>query len=77
MTNSSWTQAHIQSLLAKGRELWVAKVFLPAEVVKQTQCEVVYPPCDVEGLTRLGNLDKRKKQLVSLAQFRSVPLDTA
>lgn len=70
MTNSSWTQAHIESLLVIGRKAWINQVFLPTEVLQQTRPEVVYPPCDVDGLTKLGKLDRRKRQLVSLAQFR-------
>lgn len=80
MTNSSWTQAHIQSLLSAGRRSLLAKILLldgesqdrasPAEHVTASQCEVVCPPCDTTELSKLGNLEHRKRELVSLAQFR-------
>jgi alpha-1,2-mannosyltransferase len=84
MTNSSWTQAHIKSLLTKGRASWLAGLFLLNEPAKGAQstipdssrpsgngaCEVVYPPCDTEELVKLGRLDRRERKVVSLAQFR-------
>ncbi|OCF38298.1 alpha-1,2-mannosyltransferase [Kwoniella heveanensis CBS 569] len=63
MTNSSWTQAHIQSLLT-------AEERGEAKEEDRARCEVVYPPCDTKELVKLGNLDKRKKEIISLAQFR-------
>lgn len=81
MTNSSWTQAHIQSLLLSARSGWLASILLKDESAMQARekrgepsgrgvCEVVYPPCDVTGLVKLGRLQKRKREIVSLAQFR-------
>lgn len=83
MTNSSWTQAHIKSLLAAGRSSFAAKLLLLDEDTQRHRekrgqataedravCEVVYPPCDTTELAKLGNLDQRKRELVSLAQFR-------
>jgi alpha-1,2-mannosyltransferase len=84
MTNSSWTQAHIKSLLTKGRASWLASLLLFDEPDKERQaakpdssqprgngaCEVVYPPCDTEELVKLGRLDRRERKVVSLAQFR-------
>ncbi|WVF69838.1 hypothetical protein IAT40_004618 [Kwoniella sp. CBS 6097] len=83
MTNSSWTQAHIQSLLTAGRNSYLAGFLLKDETTLQkreergeakkedrARCEVVYPPCDTTELVKLGGLDKRKREIVSLAQFR-------
>lgn len=87
MTNSSWTQAHIQSLLTLGRSSFLASVLLLDEqsasrkqararagvnIGKIAECEVVYPPCDTAGLKLLGSLGSRKREIVSLAQFRCV-----
>ncbi|WVW78496.1 hypothetical protein I302_100451 [Kwoniella bestiolae CBS 10118] len=83
MTNSSWTQAHIQSLLTKARSSFLASILLKddttirkreergeAKQEDRARCEVVYPPCDTKEFIKLGNLDKRKREIVSLAQFR-------
>ncbi|KAK4685333.1 hypothetical protein P7C73_g4818, partial [Tremellales sp. Uapishka_1] len=83
MTNSSWTQAHIQSLLSAGKRSFVASVLTMdqtsidkriqrGEAVKANlpRCEVVYPPCDTDILVKLGNLGGRRREVVSLAQFR-------
>lgn len=83
MTNSSWTQAHIQSLLTKGRSSTLASLLLMDDETQRVnekrgestpddraRCEVVYPPCDTTELTKLGNLEHRARELVSLAQFR-------
>lgn len=42
------------------------------EIDPKAGCRVVFPPCDTEGLQGLGNLGHRKRELVSLAQFRYV-----
>ncbi|WWC59281.1 uncharacterized protein I303_101832 [Kwoniella dejecticola CBS 10117] len=83
MTNSSWTQAHIQSLLLRARQSFLASILLKDEMTIQkreergetkkgdrARCEVVYPPCDTKEFVRLGALEKRKREIVSLAQFR-------
>lgn len=83
MTNSSWTQAHIQNLLSAAKSSFAASILLMDEAAQQAResrgestvderpvCEVVYPPCDTHILTALGNLEKRQRELVSLAQFR-------
>lgn len=77
MTNSSWTQAHIKSLLNDGRHSLLASLLLMDDASRNAGdtarvCEVVYPPCDTTELSKLGNLDSRKRELVSLAQFRYV-----
>lgn len=84
MTNSSWTHAHITNLLTKGRTSFLASLLLMddrtreiraknGEIDPKAGCRVVFPPCDTEGLQGLGNLGSRKRELVSLAQFRYVP----
>lgn len=83
MTNSSWTQAHIKSLLTAGRSSLLASILLLDEqsisrneakggskAGRQAECIVVFPPCDTAGLVELGNLASRKREIVSLAQFR-------
>lgn len=85
MTNSSWTQAHIEALLGAGRRSLLAKILLnderppsppragqPEADVEgtSTRCEVVYPPCDTTELAQLGALESRSREIVSLAQFR-------
>jgi alpha-1,2-mannosyltransferase len=85
MTNSSWTQAHITDLLNKGRNSFLASLLLMddrtreiraknGEIDPKAGCRVAFPPCDTEGLQGLGKLGDRKRELVSLAQFRYVPL---
>ncbi|WRT64804.1 uncharacterized protein IL334_001739 [Kwoniella shivajii] len=83
MTNSSWTQAHIQSLLNSARNSFLASLLLKDDLTIQkreergetrkedrARCEVVYPPCDTKEFVKLGSLDNRKREMVSLAQFR-------
>lgn len=65
MTNSSWTQAHIQSLWGPRRK----------ERNRQHQIAVVYPPCavsDIEEAVELSEQSekKREKCVVYIAQFR-------
>jgi len=43
------------------------------EIDPKAGCRVAFPPCDTEGLQGLGKLGDRKRELVSLAQFRYVP----
>lgn len=82
MTNSSWTQAHITNLVNQGRNSTLAGLLLLDNKTQEirakrgeatdapARCRVVFPPCDTEGLQKLGGLDKRKREMVSLAQFR-------
>jgi alpha-1,2-mannosyltransferase len=86
MTNSSWTHAHITDLLNTGRRSIIAGLLLMddktyevrekqgMEMEKKAGCRVVFPPCDTGSLQGLGNLSDRKRELVSLAQFRWVTL---
>ncbi|KAH7039849.1 alpha-1,2-mannosyltransferase alg11 [Microdochium trichocladiopsis] len=65
MTNSSWTQAHIQALWGPRR----------AQRQRQNSMEVVYPPCAVHEIEEAVELSeesekKRTKALVYIAQFR-------
>lgn len=85
MTNSSWTQAHIMNLINSGRQSTLAGLLLMDNKTQEVRakrgestdplarCRVVFPPCDTEGLQKLGKLDSRKREMVSLAQFRWVP----
>ncbi|WWC86926.1 uncharacterized protein L201_001805 [Kwoniella dendrophila CBS 6074] len=83
MTNSSWTQAHIKSLLINARGSFLASILLKdgkslekkeergeAKKEDRARCEVVYPPCDTKEFVKLGGLNQRKREIVSLAQFR-------
>ncbi|KAI0856568.1 glycosyltransferase family 4 protein [Xylaria cubensis] len=65
MTNSTWTQAHIQSLWGPLRE----------QRNRQHQIAVVYPPCavsDIEEAIELSEKSEknREKCIVYIAQFR-------
>ena len=65
MTNSSWTQGHINKLWGWSRS-WERKIHKP---------EIVYPPCAVEDLTRAIKIDlksekQREHKLIYIAQFR-------
>ncbi|RYC60003.1 GDP-Man:Man(3)GlcNAc(2)-PP-dolichol alpha-1,2-mannosyltransferase [Xylaria longipes] len=65
MTNSTWTQAHIQSLWGPRRK----------QRSRQHQIAVVYPPCavsDIEEAIELSEQSekKREKCIVYIAQFR-------
>ena len=84
MTNSSWTQAHIVNLINDGRQSTLASILLLDSKTQEVRAKrgepteaparfrVVFPPCDTEGLQKLGKLDNRAREMVSLAQFRSV-----
>ena len=80
MTNSSWTQDHITSLIKYGRDgllaalLTMDEVAMAREMKPKLKCEVVYPPCDTEALVG-SKLQGRKREMISLAQFRYVKLD--
>jgi alpha-1,2-mannosyltransferase len=80
MTNSTWTQNHIQALLSAARNSFAASILLMDETsdrkkaergekVEKKECKVVYPPCDVKSLLE-SKLEKRGRGIVSLAQFR-------
>ncbi|KAI9717708.1 MAG: asparagine-linked glycosylation protein [Chrysothrix sp. TS-e1954] len=65
MTNSSWTQNHIQQLWGPYRQAAASK----------HQVEVVYPPCAVEEVQQAIDVsaeseDKREPVLLYIAQFR-------
>jgi alpha-1,2-mannosyltransferase len=76
MTNSSWTSAHVTSLLTLGRSTWLAYLLNldgSAQVGKRVAPNrTVFPPC---GTSEFDNLplkgrDDRPRTLISLAQFR-------
>ncbi|KAL7419032.1 asparagine-linked glycosylation protein [Cryptotrichosporon argae] len=80
MTNSSWTQAHVESLIAAGKQSALATILLlddlsvrkrreRGEPVRERTCEVVFPPCDTDALVG-STLEGRTREIVSLAQFR-------
>lgn len=65
MTNSTWTQDHIQSLWGPRRQ----------QKNRQHQIAVVYPPCAVSDIEEAVELskeseEKREKCIVYIAQFR-------
>lgn len=65
MTNSSWTQAHIETLWGPRR----------AQRQKKNSIAVVYPPCAVNEIAAAVQVSeesekKRTKSLVYIAQFR-------
>ncbi|ORX38870.1 hypothetical protein BD324DRAFT_617618 [Kockovaella imperatae] len=76
MANSSWTSAHITSLVSEARRGWLSSLLLMDDKAiaihgdKPTGVKTVYPPCDTTALSSLGRLDHRKRELFSLAQFR-------
>jgi alpha-1,2-mannosyltransferase len=59
MVNSSWTQAHINSLLGVA----------PTSSICSKSASIVYPPCDTNVLSKLS-LKNREKIILSVAQFR-------
>lgn len=87
MTNSSWTQAHIQSLITAGRSTILAKLLLLDDDTQRHRekrglstaedrslCEVVYPPCDTTELSKLVKLDQRFERLDGSTQGKTVHL---
>ena len=75
MVNSSWTKAHIDSILYHDNGLFNILTYLPplvflrSSLVALKPAEIVYPPCDTHELIELP-LDGRGRTIVSLAQFR-------
>ena len=75
MANSSWTRAHITSLLTSGRNGLLASLALldDKSLAKSGEsagsCETLYPPCDTRALISFP-LEGRKREILSLAQFR-------
>ena len=64
MTNSTWTKAHVDTLLSRARSS-SSKAPVP-------EVSIVYPPCDTGSLGELeiGEEGKRERVVLSLAQFR-------
>lgn len=75
MVNSSWTKAHIDSILYHDNGFLNILTYLPPLVFLRPllavlkPVEVVYPPCDTRELAELP-LKGRGRTIVSLAQFR-------
>ena len=75
MVNSSWTKAHIDSILYHDNGLLNILTYLPPLVFLRPSlaalkpAEIVYPPCDTRELAELP-LNGRGRTIVSLAQFR-------
>ena len=75
MVNSSWTKAHIDSILFHDNGFLNILTYLPPLVFlrppKATRkpAKIVYPPCDTRELAGLP-LEGRGRVIVSLAQFR-------
>lgn len=75
MVNSSWTKAHIDSILFHDNGLLDILTYIPPLVFLRPllatlkPAEIVYPPCDTRELAELP-LEGRDRLIVSLAQFR-------
>ncbi|KAG9019903.1 asparagine-linked glycosylation protein [Tulasnella sp. 427] len=67
IVNSSWTGAHIDSLVTLALSL-VAKV-VNLGLTEQRNVPVVYPPCDTAKLRDFA-LEGRERVILSVAQFR-------
>ncbi|KAG9046002.1 asparagine-linked glycosylation protein [Tulasnella sp. UAMH 9824] len=67
IVNSSWTGAHIDSLVALALSVITKVVNLG--LVEQRAAPVVYPPCDTSKLKEFP-LESREKVVLSVAQFR-------
>jgi len=75
MVNSSWTKAHIDSILYHDNGFLNILTYLPPLIFLRSSLaglkptEIVYPPCDTRELAELP-LEGRGRTIVSLAQFR-------
>ena len=75
MVNSSWTKAHVDSILFHDNGILNILTYLPPLVFLRPTlatlkpAEIVYPPCDTHELAGLP-LERRGRIIVSLAQFR-------
>ena len=74
MVNSSWTKAHVDSILFHDSGFLNILTYLPPLVFLRPlatlkPAEIVYPPCDTRELAELP-LEGRGRIIVSLAQFR-------
>ena len=83
MVNSSWTKGHVDSILQYSDKLLDAIHLLPPLVLlevlsrRRSEClkeaQIVYPSCDTRQMAALP-LEGRERVILSIAQFRSVPL---
>jgi len=75
MVNSSWTKAHIDSILYHHNGFHniltylSPLIFLRSSLAGLRPTGIVYPPCDTRELAELP-LEGRGRTIVSLAQFR-------
>ena len=75
MANSSWTKAHIDSILFHDNGFLDILTYLPPLVFLRPSlatlkpAEIVYPPCDTRELVKLP-LEGRGRIIIGLAQFR-------
>jgi alpha-1,2-mannosyltransferase len=75
MVNSSWTKAHIDSILFHDNGFLNILTYLPPLIFLRPSlatlkpAEIAYPPCDTRELAELP-LGGRGRIIVSLAQFR-------
>lgn len=75
IVNSSWTKAHIDSIIFHEHGLLDILTYIPPLVFLRPllatlkPAEIVYPPCDTRELAKL-TLEGRGRIIVSLAQFR-------
>ena len=75
MVNSSWTKAHIDSILYHDNGFLNILTYLPPLVFLRSSLaalkpsEIMYPPCDTRELAEVP-LEGRGRTIVSLAQFR-------
>ncbi len=83
MVNSSWTKAHVDSILQYSDKLLDAIHLLPPLVLLEIlsrrrseslkEAQIVYPSCDTRQMAALP-LNGRERVILSIAQFRSVRL---
>jgi alpha-1,2-mannosyltransferase len=79
MVNSSWTKAHIDSILTHSDQLIEFLHYLPPFMLFKSvgwmrsygPALIVYPPCDTRKMTKFS-LTNRQRVIVSVAQFRLV-----
>ena len=75
MVNSSWTKAHIDSILYHDNGILNILTYLPPLIFLRSSlaalrpAEIIYPPCDTRELAELP-FEGRGRIIVSLAQFR-------
>ncbi len=76
MVNSSWTKAHVDSILSHSdllleilHSLSCLRVLFPTRSGTVQSSQIVYPPCDTRAMSKFP-LAEREKVILSVAQFR-------